>query len=30
MNKLRIEITTIVDFRFDISALKAPTVLDFR
>jgi hypothetical protein len=30
MNKLRVEITTIVDFRFDISALKAPTVLDFR
>ncbi len=30
MKKLMLEITTIVDFRFDISALKAPTVLNFR
>jgi len=30
MKKLMLEITTIVDFRFDVSALRAPTVLNFR
>ncbi|WP_143059221.1 BamA/TamA family outer membrane protein [Chitinophaga arvensicola] len=30
MKKLMLEITTIVDFRFDISALRAPSVLNFR
>ncbi|CAL1518299.1 hypothetical protein MMC2321_02042 [Chitinophaga sp. MM2321] len=30
MKKLMLEITTIVDFRFDISALRAPSFLSFR
>ncbi|MFY0255624.1 hypothetical protein ACDQ55_16900 [Chitinophaga sp. 30R24] len=30
VNKLMLEITTVVDFRFDISALRAPSVLNFR
>ncbi|RFS19091.1 hypothetical protein DVR12_25115 [Chitinophaga silvatica] len=30
VKSFRLEITTIVDFKFDVSALKAPTVLQFR
>jgi hypothetical protein len=30
MSKIRVEITTIVDFRFDISALRAPSFISFR
>ncbi|WP_291910609.1 hypothetical protein [Chitinophaga sp. CB10] len=30
MNNLRIEVTTVVDFRFDISALRAPSFISFR
>ncbi|NIG56156.1 hypothetical protein [Chitinophaga sp. Cy-1792] len=29
-NKFKIEITTVVDFRFEISALRAPSFLSFR